>query len=455
MAQRQVVSAGLVYLAASSVSADCWVGVRWRVAQAESPWAEPQPPSRPSETQKPPDTDEAICREGLGYSRDAKLNACGRLIGEGADWPYFTRGQIYFRHGDYDRAIEDFSAFIHQNPDSDKVFNWRGLSHAKKREYDRAISDYTEAIRLNREPVGPYLNRGSAYEKKGELDKALADFREAVYHGSTIAPGDIKRIELSHGSTKPKSQPSSPDSSHVKQMPPSGYRLGQECATGWSAQECASWRLTGVHNYIAVSKPLEISASGLTTPAVQLAGGHYEMPGYRWVSDDIQVGGKPYTRVGLVWAPVEQAEEPEAPKPAKYDVDGISLGARVSIKSSDYQEYQCTPSQQFEGVTWCNKQRFEEEARGSYRSSYTIAHSRDGTIYYLNRFLEPAFFNAGEVDNEIERLSGKFGEPTTRRIGMPRGVAAVDGAHRDLGKSYTGTTQLDSNQRMGRWKKSS
>jgi hypothetical protein len=36
MAQRQVVSAGLVYLAASSVSAGCWVGVRWRVA-AESP----------------------------------------------------------------------------------------------------------------------------------------------------------------------------------------------------------------------------------------------------------------------------------------------------------------------------------------------------------------------------------------------------------------------------------
>jgi hypothetical protein len=128
----------------------------------------------------------------------------------------------------------------------------------------------------------------------------------------------------------------------------SGYRLGQECATGWSAQECAIWRLTGVHNYIAVSKPLEISASGLTTPAVQLAGGHYEMPGYRWVSDDIQVGGKPYTRIGLVWAPVD------AQLRSKYVVDGfrgISLGDRVSFKSSDYQEYQCTPSEQFEGVT--------------------------------------------------------------------------------------------------------
>ena len=238
---------------------------------------------------------------------------------------------------------------------------------------------------------------------------------------------------------RPEPQPPSRPSEPPKQPPPprpaprpdtgasSGYRLGQECATGWSAQECAIWRLTGVHNYIAVSKPQEISASGLTTPAVQLAGGHYEMPGYRWVSDDIQVGGKPYTRVGLVWAPVEQAEEPEAPKPAKYVVDGISLGARVSFKSSDYQEYQCRPSEQFEGVTWCNKQRVEEEARGSYRSSYTIAHSRDGTIYYFNQFLEPAFFNAGEVDNEIERLSGKFGEPTTQRIDMPRGLADVDG----------------------------
>ena len=162
-------------------------------------------------------------------------------------WPYFTRAQFYFRNGDYDRAIEDFSAFIHKYPDSDKGFNERGLSYAKKGEYDRAIADYTEAIRLNREPVGPYINRGSAYEKKGELDKALADFREALSHGSTTASEDIKRIEGA-----------------IQSLPASG------------------------------------------PSAVQLAGGHYEMPGYRWVSDDIQVGGKPYTRVGLVWAPVEQ-----------------------------------------------------------------------------------------------------------------------------------------------------
>jgi hypothetical protein len=89
---------------------------------------------------------------------------------------------------------------------------------------------------------------------------------------------------------------------------------------------------------------------------------------------------------------------------------GLSLGGRVSPQSKEYQEYQCTLSEQFEGITWCNKQ----ESRGSYRSSYTIAHSREGTIYYLNRALEPAFFNAGEIDARIERLSRKFGEQARR-----------------------------------------
>ena len=373
------------------------------------PWAQPesqpppqrqsQPPPRPERQPPRPDTDETICWPGLGYSRDAIVSACDRLIDKGADWPYFKRAQFYFRNGDYDHAIEDFSAFIHKYPISDGALNERGLSYAKKGEYDLAITDYTEAIRLNRYSDGPYMNRGSAYEKKGELDKALADFREALSRGSTTASEDIKRIEGA-----------------IASLP--------------------------------------------SNPPVRLAGGHYEMPGYRWVSDDIQVGGKPYTRIGLVWVPVEQKSvtSVDAQLRSKYVVDGlkgIDLGARVSLKSTDYQEYQCTPSEQFEGVTWCHKQQVEEEVRGSYRSSYTIAHSPDGTIYYLNRFLEPAFFNAGEVDNDIEQLSGKFGEPTTQRIGMPPGVAAVDGIIATWGRVTLEPLELDSNRRMGRWKKSS
>ena len=298
------------------------------------PWAHPeQPPPKPTPTTPRPDPDETICWVGLGYPRDAILQACGRLINK-ADWPYFKRAQFYFRNGDYDRAIEDFSTYIRKYPNSDKGFNERGLSYAGKGEYDRAIADYTEAMRLNPRPDGPYSNRGSAYEKKGELDKALTDFREALSHGSVIASEDIKRIEGA-----------------IQSFPAS------------------------------------------TPSPVQLAGGHYEMPGYRWVSDEMEMDGESYRRLGPVWTPVEQKSlESPAPKTAKspaskpaiYVVDGISLGSRVSSKSGDYQEYQCRPSEQFESVTWCNKQRVEEDVRGSYRSSHTIAHSRDGTIYYLN-----------------------------------------------------------------------
>jgi hypothetical protein len=60
------------------------------------------------------------------------LNACGRLIDKGAVWPYLMRARFYFWNGEHDRAIEDFSAFIHKYPNSDKGFNERGLSYAKK-----------------------------------------------------------------------------------------------------------------------------------------------------------------------------------------------------------------------------------------------------------------------------------------------------------------------------------
>jgi hypothetical protein len=285
MAQRYVVSAGLVYLATSSVSAGCWVALRRGITQADTLGRAKNPSAAgrqdpaygtatPTSTQA--DSDEVICPQS---NLANALNACSRLIdaGEGRFGPYFWRAKIYLRNEDYDHAIEDLSKFIQLNPKN----GW-------------ALND-----------------RGFAYEKKGELDKALADYQEAQNNGRPTASEDIKRISLRF-------------------------------------------------------KPLE---------AVQLAGGHYEMPGYRWVSDDIQVGGKPYTRVGLVWAPVEhKSVTPE------YVVDGIRLGDRVSI--SDYQEYQCRPSEQFEGVTWCTKQRVEEElgARIAPHTPRSLTHATEPSI---------------------------------------------------------------------------
>ena len=120
------------------------------------------PPALPElqrQTWPLPDSYEAICLESNSANA---LSACTSLIDGGRTGFYFWRAQIYLTNGDYDRAIEDLSAFIRLNP------NWSAL---------------------------PYYSRGSAYEKKGELDKALTDFREALKKGSTKVSDDINRVE--------------------------------------------------------------------------------------------------------------------------------------------------------------------------------------------------------------------------------------------------------------------
>jgi hypothetical protein len=55
-------------------------------------------------------------------------------------------------------------------------------------------------------------------------------------------------------------------------------------------------------------------------------------------------------------------------QPSKYRVDKIALGSIVEFESANYREYQCRPSDQFSGFTWCQKQRNERVPRGEYLS---------------------------------------------------------------------------------------
>lgn len=102
---------------------------------------------------------------------------------------------------------------------------------------------------------------------------------------------------------------------------------------------------------------------------------------------------------------------------AIYAVDGMHLGGHVALGSPSYLEYRCNPSDQFAGLTWCQKRRQETSLRGVYTSITTIVHADDGTALYVNRYLEPAFFAGTEAMDDVRRLSAKYGEP--RFIGPP------------------------------------
>jgi hypothetical protein len=112
-----------------------------------------------------------------------------------------------------------------------------------------------------------------------------------------------------------------------------------------------------------------------------------------------------------------------------YAVAGLALGSRVQFDTSDYREYKCSPSEQFAEFTWCQKTRQE---RGFANVTYSILHSQDGTVVYVNRFQEPAFFGPNEANDAIREYSTKLGETAQikklpRRRGVPEGILATWG----------------------------
>ena len=113
----------------------------------------------------------------------------------------------------------------------------------------------------------------------------------------------------------------------------------------------------------------------------------------------------------------------------KYAVDGVAVGSQVG--SATYLEYKCSPSDQFEGFTWCQTRNDQDRRRGS-TATYSILHDKDGNVVYVNRFQAPAFLNSNEADKEIQGYSHKLGETAhvitiPHRAGLPDGIIALWG----------------------------
>src|SRR5438445_9331286 len=73
----------------------------------------------------------------------------------------------------------------------------------------------------------------------------------------------------------------------------------------------------------------------------------------------------------------DQVTAPAAPSTAApYTVEGIALGTRIKSDGPIIRDYKCSPSDQFNGLTWCQKTRRE----GSIEASYSLAHAKNGTV---------------------------------------------------------------------------
>jgi hypothetical protein len=116
----------------------------------------------------------------------------------------------------------------------------------------------------------------------------------------------------------------------------------------------------------------------------------------------------------------------------EYAVDGLAVATQLNFGRASYREYKCNPSDQFEGFIWCQKTRAEKARRGSRTTAYSLLHSKDGNVSYINRSQESASFDPSESELTIERYSRELGESARilkapHRSGLPHGVIAVWG----------------------------
>jgi tetratricopeptide (TPR) repeat protein len=90
-----------------------------------------------------------------------------------------NRGNAYFRQGDMERAVADFTRALELRPDA-ATYRRRGLARVRLQALDAAIADYDEALKLSPHDVEALVNRGLAHAQKNDHAKAISDFTEAL-----------------------------------------------------------------------------------------------------------------------------------------------------------------------------------------------------------------------------------------------------------------------------------
>jgi tetratricopeptide (TPR) repeat protein len=106
----------------------------------------------------------------------------------GAD-PYlisYLSGEQFYRNGNLDKAISEYTASINRNNEFLHSYISRGNVWMKKREYSRAIDDYSRAIRLDGNKAEVYNYRGyaraemAARNNYSGMSLAIEDYSRAI-----------------------------------------------------------------------------------------------------------------------------------------------------------------------------------------------------------------------------------------------------------------------------------
>jgi len=90
---------------------------------------------------------------------------------------YYQRAMIYRARGNLAATIADFTKIIEvDSEDLPKRYYERGMAQLDNRNYDAAIADFTKAIELDNYYAEAYYNRGLAHYRKKNYNAAMVDY---------------------------------------------------------------------------------------------------------------------------------------------------------------------------------------------------------------------------------------------------------------------------------------
>ncbi len=93
---------------------------------------------------------------------------------------YHLRGVAWLAHGQYDKAIADFSQCLAREPRNAGAFNNRGQAHYLKQDIPEAIADFTRALAIDTKHFVALNNRALARIAAEQYEPALQDIEAAL-----------------------------------------------------------------------------------------------------------------------------------------------------------------------------------------------------------------------------------------------------------------------------------
>lgn len=101
--------------------------------------------------------------------------------GDGAAFAYLQQGNAYFGQGQYNLAVEEFTAAADVDDElAGMAYTNRAAARIQMQDYRGAIADLTAAIEEGYADARTYYNRGVAYTRLGDRASALADYELAA-----------------------------------------------------------------------------------------------------------------------------------------------------------------------------------------------------------------------------------------------------------------------------------